>query len=198
MATILLFHHAHGRTDGFLRFADDLRAGGHRVHTPDLYGGRTFTDLDEGVAFAAATGFGQIVERGVTAAQDLPPDVVVAGFSLGVLPAQAVAQTRPGVRGALLYHGCVPPSEFGGPWPADVPVQLHFMQDDPWAEEDLPVARALASEVDLAELFVYPGSGHLFADASLADHDPAAAGILLERTLAFLERMNAARPSPGG
>lgn len=189
MATILLFHHAHGRTDGFVRFADDLRAADHRVHTPDLYGGRTFADLDEGVAFAAATGFGQIIERGVTAAQVLPPDIVVAGFSLGVLPAQAVAQTRPGVRGALLYHGCVPPSEFGGPWPAGVPVQLHFMQDDPWAEEDLPVARALAAEVDLAELFVYPGSGHLFADPSLPDHDPEPAGVLLERTLAFLERV---------
>jgi dienelactone hydrolase len=189
MSTMLLFHHAHGQTDGFLRFADDLRAAGHLVHTPDLYEGRTFDDLDEGVAFAATTGFDEIVRRGIASADDLPSDIVYAGFSLGVMPAQALAQTRRGSRGALLFHACVPPSEFGGPWPAGVPVQLHFMQGDPWAEEDLPVARALVAEIDVAELFVYPGSGHLFADPSLADHDAVSAGLLWERTLAFLERV---------
>ena len=136
MTTVLLFHHAHGQTPGFLAFAEDLRAAGHTVHTPDLYEGSTFADLDEGVAHAGSVGFGEIIGRGTKAAEDLPTDIVYAGFSLGVLPAQSLAQTRPGARGALLFSGCVPPSEFGGPWPESVPLQIHMMDADPWGEED--------------------------------------------------------------
>jgi dienelactone hydrolase len=189
MTTVLLFHHAQGQTEGFLDFADTLRAAGHSVHAPDLYDGRTFGDIDEGVGYAREVGFGEILRRGTDAAKDLLHDIVYAGFSLGGMPAQSLAQTRPGAKGALLYHACVPPSEFGGPWPEDVPVQIHFMQDDPWAEEDLPAAEALAAEVDAAELFIYPGSGHLFADAGLGDYDEWAAGLLMERTLALLDRV---------
>ena len=85
MTTVLLFHHALGQTPGFLEFADELRKAGLTVHTPDLYEGRTFTDLDEGVDNAREIGFGEVVRRGVAAAQDLPTDVVYAGFSLGVM-----------------------------------------------------------------------------------------------------------------
>ena len=58
---------------------------------------------------------------------------------------------------------------------------------DPWAEEDRPAAEALVEEVEDAELFIYPGSGHLFADSSLGDYDEQAAGLLKERTLTFLD-----------
>jgi dienelactone hydrolase len=123
---VLLFHHAQGQTPGFLTFADDLRAAGHTVHAPDLYNGRTFSDLREGVAYAEQAGFPEIIRRGSDAAKELPADIVYAGFSLGVLPAQALAQTRPGTRGALLFYGCVPLSEFGTSWPDAVPLQIHF------------------------------------------------------------------------
>lgn len=188
MTTVLLFHHAHGQTAGFLAFADELRAAGHTVHAPDLYDGRTFEDLDDGVTYAEQVGFGEIVARGAAAAADLPVDIVYAGFSLGVLPAQSLTQNRPGARGALFYSACLPTSEFGT-WPEGVPVQIHMMDSDPWAEEDLPAARALADEVADAELLLYPGSGHLFADASLGDHDEPAAELLKARTLAFLQRV---------
>ena len=190
MTTVLLFHHAQGQTLGFLAFAQELREAGHTVDAPDLFGGgETFGTVDEGVAHARQVGFGEIVRRGAAAAEGLPEDIVVAGFSLGVMPAQSLAQTRPGARGALLYHGALPPSEFGGPWPEAVPVQIHFMDQDPWAEEDLPAAEALVKEVEDAELFIYPGSGHLFADPSSTDYDEQAAALLKERTLAFLERV---------
>jgi dienelactone hydrolase len=188
MTTVLLFHHAHGQTPGFLAFADDLRAAGHTVHTPDLYEGLTFADLDEGVANAGRVGFGEIIRRGAEAARELPTDIVYAGFSLGVLPAQSLAQTRPGAIGALLYSGCVPPAEFGAPWPQGVPVQIHMMDADPWGEEDRPAAEALAKEVEGAKLFVYPGAGHIFTEPELKDYDEQAAGLLMERTLAFLDR----------
>ena len=188
MMTVLLFHHAHGQTPGFLAFADQLRAAGHTVHTPDLYDGLTFADLDEGVANAGRVGFGEIIRRGTQAAKELPPDIVYAGFSLGVLPAQSLGQTRAGARGALLYSGCVQPSEFGGPWPHGVPVQIHMVDEDPWGEEDRPAAEALVREGEDAELFVYPGSGHLFTEPELKDYDEQAAKLLMERSLAFLDR----------
>jgi dienelactone hydrolase len=190
MTTVLLFHHAQGQTTGFLAFADELREAGHTVHTPDLYEGKTFDDLDEGVAHAGKViGFDEILSRGTATATDLPPDIVYAGFSLGVMPAQSLAQTRPGARGAILYSAAMPASEFGGSWPEGVPLQIHMMDADPWAEEDRPAAEALVAEVEDAELFLYPGSGHLFADSSLSDYDEQAAGLLKERTLAFLQRV---------
>jgi dienelactone hydrolase len=189
MTTVLLFHHALGQTSGFLAFAEDLRRAGHTVHAPDLYDGAIFRDLDEGVAHAKRIGFSEVLRRGEAAAEGLPADVVYAGFSLGGMPAQSLAQRRPGARGAILYHSCLPPSEFDSPWPQGLPLQIHMMDGDPWGEEDLPAARALVDGTEGAELFLYPGSGHLFADPSADDYDEEAAALLRERTLAFLSRV---------
>jgi dienelactone hydrolase len=186
MTQILLFHHAQGQTDGFLAFADELRAAGHVVHAPDLYDGNTYTDLDEGVGYAREVGFGTIAERGRAAAEALPSELVYAGFSLGVMPAQMLAQTRPGTKGALLFSAAFPASEFGESWPDGVPLQIHMMENDEWALEDLPAARELVESTDGAELFLYPGDKHLFADSSLSDYDEGAATLLMERVLAFL------------
>jgi dienelactone hydrolase len=189
LAEVLLFHHAQGLTDGVKAFADELRAAGHVVHTPDLYDGNTFDSIDDGVGYAREVGFDTILERGRATADGFPQELVLAGFSLGGMPAQLLAQTRPGARGALLYHAALPPAEFGGEWPEGVPLQIHFMEDDPWAEEDLPAARAIAEVVESAELFVYPGSGHLFADSSLPDYDEPAATLLKQRSLELLSRV---------
>ena len=193
---VLLFHHAHGLTRGCLAFADRLRAAGHVVHTPDLYDGKLFTDLSEGVRYAEEVGFDTIIERSRLAANSLPDSMVYAGFSLGVLPAQRLTQTRPGAKGALLFHSCVPTSEFGRPWPMGVPVQIHMMDADEWVlppNQDLDAARQLSETVASAELFLYPGNRHLFADNSLPDYDEKAAALLLDRVLSFLDRI--AQPS---
>ena len=189
MAEILAFHHAQGLTTGLLAWADDLRRAGHTVHTPDLFEGRTFDTLAAGIDYAERVGFGEFLERGEQAAQALPAGLVYVGFSLGVLPAQRLAQTRPGARGALLLHSCVPTEEFGGPWPADVPVAVHAMEADPvfTGEGDLEAARGLVAQTDAAELHLYPGDQHLFADSSLASYDPDPAALLRRRVLAFLE-----------
>lgn len=189
MAEVLLFHHAQGLTSGVLAFAEALREAGHTVHVPDLYEGRVFDDLEAGVAHAQETGFGTIVERGRAAAEGLPSTVVYAGFSLGVLPAQSLAQTRPGAKGALLFHSCVPVTEFGEAWPQGVPVQVHGMDGDDFfvAEGDIEAARALVESVPDAELFLYPGKQHLFADAGLSSYSEEAAALLTERVLAFLD-----------
>lgn len=188
MAEVLLFHHAQGQTSGFLSFADELRRAGHTVHAPDQFDGRTFQSLDDGLAHAKQIGFGDVFERGVRAADDLPSELVYAGFSLGAMPAQSLAQNRPGARGALLFHSCVPTSEFGSGWPEDVPVQVHGMDGDPIfaGEGDIDAAHALVDEADRAELFVYPGDQHLFADSSLPSYDEDAAALLTQRVLDFL------------
>jgi dienelactone hydrolase len=188
MAEVLLFHHAQGQTAGFHAFADELRRAGHTVHTPDLFEGRTFGSIDEGIAYAENVGFGEIIERGESAAEKLPRELVYAGFSLGVVPAQKLAQTRSGARGALLFYSCVPTSEFGGPWPAGVPVQIHGMDADPIFvdEGDLDAARAIVESTENAELFLYPGDQHYFADSSLPSYEEGAAKLLTQRVLAFL------------
>ncbi|MDQ3113789.1 MAG: dienelactone hydrolase family protein [Actinomycetota bacterium] len=188
MAEVLLLHHAQGLTPGVLAFADELRRAGHTVHTPDLLDGRTFDTVEEGVGYAKEVGFGEVLERGVRAAEALPSGVVYAGFSLGVMPAQKLAQTRAGASGALLFHSCLPTSEFGSGWPDRVPVQVHAMDADPWFVEDgdIHAARALVDEAKNAELFLYPGDQHLFVDSSLRSFDAEAAALLTHRVLDFL------------
>jgi dienelactone hydrolase len=186
MAEVVLYHHVQGLTDGVRSFADELRQAGHAVHTPDLFDGRTFDTIDDGMAFAREAGFGELAERGVAAADELPPDVVYAGCSFGVMVAQQLAQTRPGAHGALLMYSCLPVSEFGDAWPEGVPAQVHGKEADPFFLEDLEAAQALVGSTDRAELFLYPGEQHLFADSSLPEYDAAAAALLTERVLAFL------------
>ena len=187
MAEVALYHHVQGLTDGVRSFADELRQAGHTVHTPDLFDGRTFAGIEEGIAFARKAGFDALAERGVAVAEELPQDVVYAGFSFGVMVAQRLAQMRGGARGALLMYSCLPVSEFGSAWPEQVPVQVHGKEGDPFFLEDVDAARALVASTEAAELFLYPGDEHLFADSSLPSYDPAAAALLTERVLAFLE-----------
>ena len=172
-------------------FADELRAAQHTVHTPDLFDGRTFPTLDEGIGYARSVGFDTILDRGVAAGEALPPNLVYLGFSMGVMPAQKLAQTRAGARGALLIDACMPVDEFAEGWPDGVPVQVHGMDHDPlFADEgDLDAARALVESTDQAELFLYPGNVHLFADSSLPSYDQAAAELLTRRVLDFLSSL---------
>ena len=186
MTEIVLYHHIQGITEGVRAFADDLRGAGHTVHTPDLFEGRTFASLNAGFAFARDLGFDTLRARGLAAAEELPSDLVYAGFSFGVTIAQELAQTRPRARGAVLMYSCLPATEFGDGWPNDVPVQIHGKQGDEFFDEDLPAARALADSTPRAELFLYPSDEHLFADSSLEGYDPEAAALLLERVQTFL------------
>ncbi|HZT95829.1 MAG TPA: dienelactone hydrolase family protein [Chloroflexota bacterium] len=191
MAEVLLFHHAQGLTDGIVAFADELRGAGHTVDTPDLFEGRRFNSIPDGMAYIQGVGFPQMIERGVRVAESKPAGLVYGGFSFGEVPAQMLAQTRPGARGALLFYSCVPVSEFGPAWPEGVPVQIHGMDADPYFvdEGDIDAARALVEQADDAELFLYPGDQHYFADSSLPSYDEQATRLLLGRVIEFLGRV---------
>ena len=195
MAEVVLFHHVQGLTDGVRAFADELRAGGHTVHTPNLFDGQVAASIDDGFAIMKSIGDDVVEERVERALADLPGGLVYAGISWGVMSAQRLAQTRPDARGALLYDSALPVSgEWAiGPWPAGVPVQIHGMDRDPFfaLEGDIDAAREIVATVGAptAELFVYPGDQHLFVDSSLASYDADATALVLERSRAFLDRL---------
>ncbi|HEY2691961.1 MAG TPA: dienelactone hydrolase family protein [Streptosporangiaceae bacterium] len=196
MAEVVLFHHLQGLTDGMRAFAEELAAGGHIVHTPDLFDGQRPATIDDGIALTQGIGDEVLGERADRAVAGLPEGLVYAGFSYGVMLAQRLAQTRPGARGALLYESCIPITGKWafGPWPAGVPVQIHGMDKDPFfaLEGDLDAARELVETVgpELAELFVYPGDRHLFADSSLPSYDAEAAALVVRRSRDFLDRLS--------
>jgi dienelactone hydrolase len=195
MTEVVLFHHVQGLTDGVRAFAEELRAGGHTVHTPDLFGGERPATIEDGIALTERIGDEVLDERAERFVADLPGALVFAGFSFGGGMAQRFAQTRPGARGALLYESCIPiTGEWAfGPWPESVPVQIHGMDKDPFfaLEGDIDAARELVATVgpEVAELFVYPGDGHLFADNSLPSYDPEAAALVVQRSRVFLDRV---------
>ncbi len=196
MAAVVLFHHVQGLTDGVHAFAEELRAGGHTVHTPDLFDGERPATIDDGVALTQAIGDETVRERADRVVADLPEGLVYAGFSFGAGTAQRLAQTRPGAGGALLYEACIPiTGDWAfGPWPDGVPVQIHGMDKDPFfaLEGDIDAARELVETVgsELAQLFVYPGDRHLFADSSLPSYDPDAAALVVQRSREFLHRVS--------
>jgi dienelactone hydrolase len=194
MAEILMFHHILGFTPGMAGFAEDLRRAGHTVHAPDLFEGRTFATIKEGAAFANGDESPDFTSLADEAAGELPPDIVYLGFSFGVTQAQRLAQTREGAAGAVLIDACLPVSgEWAiGPWPAGVPVQIHGMDGDEFfaGDGDIDAAREIVAAVgSSAELYVYPGDGHLFADRSLPSYDADAADLLVRRTLDLLDRV---------
>lgn len=185
LAEILLFHHVLGLSDGVRAFADDLRAAGHTVHTPDLFGGHTNPDVPSGVEYAESIGFDTVIARGVAAAETAPGATVFAGFSMGCMPAEELAMTRPGVQAAILMSGMAPLQFFGdGSWPAGVPLQVHVMEDDP--DGDVDDVKELAASVAEAEAFFYPGDQHLFAERGNPSYDEAAATLVTRRVLDLL------------
>ena len=195
MAEVVLFHHVQGLTDGVRAFAEQLRAGGHTVHTPDLFDGERAATVEDGIALVGRIGEETIDARVNQIVAELPSSLVYGGFSFGGASAQRLAQTRPGARGALMYESFISlTAEWAfGPWPDGLPVQVHGMDKDPFfaLEGDLDAARELAEAIgpQLARLFVYPGDKHLFTDSSLPSYDPAATALVLSRSREFLDRL---------
>ncbi len=191
MAELILFHHVLGLTEGVRDFAGRLQAEGHSVVVPDLFDGRTFDSITDGVAHTESVGFAEILSAAGDVAETRPEAKVYAGFSLGALAAHKLAQTRSGTKGALLYHhGDVPVDVFGASWPNGVDLQIHLSQDDEFREAG--VAEAFieaAAQSARASLFLYAGSEHLFTDSTLSGYDADATAQVVERSLELLDRI---------
>jgi dienelactone hydrolase len=197
VAEVVFFHSVLGLRQGVIAAADRLRVAGHTVHTPDLYDGEVFDDIDDGMRKEESLGYREITRRARDAVAGLPEGLVFAGFSMGVTYAELLAASRAGSLGAVLMHGAVPVGGLGeyfgvDRWPAGVPVQVHYAANDPWVEaeeEVVPLGAAVREAGAAFEEYVYPGSGHLFADPDLPEYDPASSETLWERVLEFLDRI---------
>jgi|SRR5215218_7661169 len=189
LARIVLFHHAQGLRDDVTAWAESFRQARHEVDTPDLYEGRTFDLLEDGMAYRDEVGLPTLIGRAAEVLEDFPQDLVYAGFSMGASAAHYFAVTRPGARGLLLMHGTAPAVSLGeAAWPRDMAAQLHKKERDPLMDEAGVEALERSAGGSL-EVFRYPGEGHLFADPAGPDYDEPAAERMLNRELEFLSRL---------
>ena len=189
---IVLLHSALGLRPAVLDWANYLRAAGHRVHTPDVFDGETFANVEDGIRKRDAVGIPELMRRTWAALADLPAGLVFVGWSLGAAAAEVLAATRPGARAAILLHAVVPLAALGTPhWPAGVPIQIHYAKNDPWVPEASLQAfqSAVASAKTRVDVFSYDGVPHMFDDAGLPGHAPDATALVRERIASFLEQL---------
>jgi dienelactone hydrolase len=187
---IVLFHSTYGLRPAVREAADRLRAAGHEVWTPDLFAGRTFDTVEDGMAFNEELGREELLKRAVLAAAPYSErGLVYAGFSLGAATAQTLALGDKNARGLLLLHGT---SDIAATAAVDdLPVQLHVAEPDPFEPDDwlsawyLQMRRAGAD----VEVYRYAGAGHLYTDPELPDYDAEAAEATWRVALGFLETL---------
>jgi dienelactone hydrolase len=192
--TVVLFHSVLGLRPAVQATAEVMREAGHEVHAPDLYDGKTFDDMDAATAFFQEIGGPrEMVARTEAAVVGLPSDVAYVGFSNGGVSAEYLAATRPGARAAVLLHAALPLAGLGvTAWPAAVPVQVHYAEQDPWRTPDGVDALGASVKASGASFafFEYPVAGHLFTDAGRPEYDRASSDLLHERVLDFLGHLH--------
>ncbi|WP_369267446.1 dienelactone hydrolase family protein [Streptomyces harbinensis] len=190
MADVVLFHSAYGLRPAVHTAAERLRAAGHRVVVPDLYDGRTADTVEEGMEIKDGIGRDVLLRRAIAAtAPYSDAGLVYAGFSLGASLAQTLALGDVKARGLLLLHGTADIAEDASV--DGLPVQLHVADPDPFEPHDwltawyLRIGRTGAE----AEVFPYPGAGHLYTDPELPDYDAQAAEATWRVALAFVDEV---------
>lgn len=178
----MLFHSVYGLRPAVLGAAEMLRAAGHRVVAPDLYGGPVASSIEEGFAISERVGWAAIMGRARAAVQDVPAGAVLAGISMGSGVAGELLAERPGAAGLLLLNG------FGGRPRAGLPVQVHVGEADSMFPPDAVAAwaRGMTAGGAVVEVFSYPGVRHFFTDEGVAEYDEGAAGLAWRRSRGFL------------
>lgn len=190
MASVILFHSALGLRPAITRLAERLQHAGHEVLTPDLYEGKVFDHLADGVAHRDELGIPELSGRAQAAVEAMPSDVVYMGLSMGAASATFLALTRPCARGVVLLHGVIPPQMMGvEAWPADLPVLVHRSEEDPWVDAEAVDMFHRAVPEHVLEEHVHAGDRHLFTDEDLPEHDPVAAEAVVDSVLRFLARV---------
>ncbi|WBB68196.1 dienelactone hydrolase family protein [Micromonospora sp. WMMD812] len=186
MPHIVLFHSVYGLRPAVLAAADRLRAAEHEVVAPDLYGVPAADTVEDGFALLEKIGHDVVLDRARAAVADLPPETVLAGFSMGAGIAGALLAERPAAAGLLLLHG-----SGGSPTAVrpGLPVQLHLADPDEYEPPDEldEWRRAMTAAGAALEVFRYPNAGHLFTDPDVPDHDAAAAEATWACVLSFLD-----------
>ncbi|MFC3502676.1 dienelactone hydrolase family protein [Micromonospora krabiensis] len=186
MPSVVLFHSVYGLRPAVLAAADRMRAAGHQVVTPDLYGVPPVDTVEDGFALLEKIGRDVVLDRARDAVDELPARTVLAGMSMGAGIAGALLAERPETAGLLLLHGSGGSPEAVRP---GLPVQLHLADPDQYEPPDEldEWSRAMTAAGAALEVFRYPGAGHLFTDPDVPDHDPAATEAAWARVRSFLD-----------
>ncbi|MEU9299497.1 dienelactone hydrolase family protein [Streptomyces sp. NPDC048269] len=187
---IMLFHSTYGLRPAVHAAADRLRAAGHQVQVPDLFEGRTFETVEEGMAHRDGIGRDELLKRAVLASAPYSDQgLVYAGFSFGGSVAQHLALADDKARGLLLLHGTADVADDASA--DELPVQLHIADPDPFEPHDWLTAWYLRMQRAGADVEVhsYPGAGHLFTDPGLEDYDAEAAEQAWKVAIGFLDTL---------
>lgn len=192
---VLVLHAWWGLTPFFKGVADRLADAGFVALAPDLFAGETASTPDEAEALQAASDPNEtaaLVMAATGALQALPattgPGIGIVGFSMGGSWALWAATRMPEIVGAAVtFYGATDLD----PEPGRAAIQAHFAELDELVSDDEKVTleaelRLLGREV---EVHHYAGTGHwFFEEDHAAAHDPIAAELAWERTIAFLRR----------
>jgi dienelactone hydrolase len=185
MVQIVLFHSSFGLRQAEADAAGRLRAAGHHVLTPDLFGGQTVASHEAARGLMDSIGWAVICERARRSLSAVPAGAVLAGVSMGVGIIGSVWDERPDAAGVLLLHGITPVPAGARP---GLPIQVHVAEGDPFAPgQAVAQWRAEAASAGVAaEVFSYPGAGHFYTDAQLTDYHAPSADLTWQRVTAFL------------
>ena len=190
MATVIFFHSVYGLRSLEHEAVERVQAAGHKAFAPDLYDGLIARSIEEGFEFKDEIGWETICERAEWALAGLPASTVLAGFSMGAGVISSLWPKREKTAGILLLHRVAPIAENAR---KGLPLQLHLAEPDPFEpEEDVAAWRqAVERSGTAAEIFRYPGGGHLYTDASLPDYNARAADLTWKRVIDFLGAIDA-------
>jgi carboxymethylenebutenolidase len=192
---VLVLHAWWGLNDTIKEVCNRLAELGFVAFAPDLYHGRLATTIPEAEALGGALDerYAQAQAEVAAAARQLNETygsgegIGVVGFSLGAFYALDLSNALPDVvRAVAVFYGSGPDdfSRSGAAYLA------HFAGDDPYEPDENAayLQQALAEAGRPATIHRYPGTGHWFFEPDRPDaHDPAAAALAWERTVAFLE-----------
>ncbi len=187
---IMLFHSTYGLRPAVRAAADRLRAAGHEVWMLDLFEGRTFETVEEGMAFNDGIGKEELLRRAVLAAAPYSSAAWCTRGSRSAPPSRR--PWRSATRRPLGCCSCTArrTSPRARRWTR--PVELHVAEPDPFENcNDRPSAWYLQMQRAGAdvEIYRYAGAGHLYTDPDLPDYDEEAAEATWRVALGFLDSL---------
>jgi carboxymethylenebutenolidase len=192
---IVLVHDWFGVTPSYTGAAERLADEGYRVVALDLYGGRSASTHEEAGALLGALDSdlaGRKIDAAIKWLGDRPRKVAALGFSMGAKHALAAALRNRSIRATVLWYGETTKDparlkSLNGP-----ALLIVGSADGPSAAEDaLAFSKAADSAGTGAEVYIYPGAAHAFAQPLFNQgrtYDPVAAGTAWRLSEDFLKR----------
>ena len=192
-AGVAVFHPWWGLNADVKAFADRLAHAGFFVLAPDMFGGEVATEIAEAERLAASTDeatadsiAGAALDR-LASRSTGPARIGTVGFSFGAHWSVWSSAHSDRVAASVVYYGTT-----GGPvlTTGMAPILGHFAEDDPFetAAGLAAFAAGLRGAGRDVTTYIYPGTGHWFAEPSRDAYRPEAADLAFERTVDFLGR----------